>query len=174
MKLFIELRGLIQCTKLHDHAVCYIQSRRRHIDAFIILGRKEDLALNCEMFSLRFITLVITLSYHCHQHLPLKQTIHVTVSTTTGKWITMVTVSSELLHTPVSLHGDIYIRRLHPLITYKWWSQDWLESNSVCKFGFCHFKAWQHRWLELNFGDSHTQRMMSLKKCYLLQVKLSI
>lgn len=108
MKLFIELRGLIQCTKLHDHAVCYIQSRRPRIDDFIILDRKEDLALNCEMFLLRFITLVITLNYHCHQHLPLKQTIHVTVSTTTGKWITMVTVSSELLHTPVSLHGDIY------------------------------------------------------------------
>ena len=81
MKLFIELRGLIQCTKLHDHAVCYIQSRRPRIDAFIILGTE----LNCEMFSLRFITLVITLNYHCHQHLPLKQTIHVTVSTTTGK-----------------------------------------------------------------------------------------
>ena len=41
MKLFIELRGLIQCTKLHDHAVCYIQSRRPRIDAFIILGKKR-------------------------------------------------------------------------------------------------------------------------------------
>ena len=108
MKIFSELRGLIPCTTLHDHAVCYIQSRRPCIYAFIILGRQEDLSLNYEMFSLHFITLVITLNYHCHQHLPLKQTIHVTVSTTTGKCITMVTVSSELLHAPVSLHGDIY------------------------------------------------------------------
>lgn len=107
MKIFIELRALIQCTTLHDHAVC-LQSRRPCVDAFIILGRKGDLALNYEMFLLHFITLVITLNYHCHQHLPLKQTIHVAVSTTTGKSITMVTVSSELLHTPVSLHGDIY------------------------------------------------------------------
>ena len=110
MKIFIELRGLIQWTTLHDHAVCYIQNRRPCNDPFIILGRKEDLALNYEMFSPHFITLVITLNYHCHQHLPLKQTIHGAVSTTTGlgKSITMVTVSSELLHTPVSLHGGIY------------------------------------------------------------------
>lgn len=63
---------------------------------------------------------------------------------------------------------------LYMYVTTKWLICYYYLGTSIYYFHFCHLNAWQHRWLELIFNDSHTESTMSLKKGYLLQVKFSI